>query len=230
MKVLFLHGYLQNGKVFSEKSSGIRKLLKKQGFECEYLDGPVSLARTDLPFQMDDDKWAAAVELGVNRAWFQHSEISKELDLTETIKYVSDYIKENGPFRAIVGFSQGAAVATLVTNRITELVPGHAEFDSSLIISGYAFTEPKPDSDELQITEKYRDFFQPKKMHTKMIFVYGLSDNAVPAVRSQYLRDLYASVMEVKTFEHPGGHMCPNKKEVIRPIAEEMAAASSSDN
>lgn len=58
-KLLFLHGFLQNGKVFSEKSSGIRKLLKKANVQCDYIDAPVLLEMKDLPFEMDDEKWQA---------------------------------------------------------------------------------------------------------------------------------------------------------------------------
>ena len=136
-KLLFLQGFLQNAKVFSEKSSGIRKLLKKANIQCDYLDAPVMLEKKDLPFVMDDEKWQATLDADVNRAWFYHSEISHELDLSEAIAYVVKYIKENGPYDGIVGFSQGAALSSILTNKITTLLPEHPEFKLSLIISGY---------------------------------------------------------------------------------------------
>lgn len=165
-------------------------------------------------------------------AWFYHSEISHELDLSESIKYVSSYIKENGPYDGIVGFSQGAALSTIITNKITELVPGHPEFKVSVIISGYSFTEPDPEhKGELRITEKYKDAFTPMKdSKTKIIFIYGTSDQAVPAKRSQYLYNIFNKAQgegsdRVKFFEHPGGHMVPNKKDIIRPVVEEITSA-----
>ncbi|CCH58814.1 hypothetical protein TBLA_0A10360 [Henningerozyma blattae CBS 6284] len=233
-RLLFLHGFLQNGKVFSEKSSGIRKLLKKQNIQADYIDAPVILDRKDLPFEMDDEKWEATKEAQVNKAWFYHSEISKELDLSQSIKYVTEHIKENGPYDGIVGFSQGAALTTIITNKITELVPSHPPFKVSLIISGYSFTEPDPAHEgNLRITEKFVDGFTPAKdAETKMLFIYGNGDNAVPAVRSKYLLNIYKnaygpenSVDLVKAFEHPGGHMVPNKKDIIRPVVEEISSA-----
>ncbi|CCE63313.1 hypothetical protein TPHA_0E02210 [Tetrapisispora phaffii CBS 4417] len=232
-KLLFLHGFLQNGKVFSEKSSGIRKLLKKANVQCDYIDAPVILDKKDLPFEMDDEKWQATLDAEVNKAWFYHSSISKELDLSESIKFVSNYIKENGPYDGIVGFSQGAALSTILTNKITELVPNHPNFKVSLIISGYSFTEPDPENEgQLRITEKFQESFTPNTdSNTKLLFIYGESDQAVPSIRSKYLHDLYKSKLPtekhdlLKSFPHPGGHMVPNKKDIIRPLVEEITSA-----
>lgn len=230
-KLLFLHGFLQNGKVFSEKSSGIRKLLKKSNVQADYLDAPVALDKKDLPFVMDDDKWQATLDAQVNKAWFYHSDISHELDLTEAVKTVSDYIKENGPYDGIVGFSQGAALASIITNKITDLVPDHPQFKVSVIVSGYSFTEPDPENPgQLRITEKFQDSFTPNpERSTKMLFIYGADDKAVPSARSKYLYNIYTngneSAEDVKAYEHPGGHMVPNKKDFIRPVVEEITKA-----
>lgn len=233
-KLLFLHGFLQNGKVFSEKSSGIRKLLKKANIQCDYIDGPVILEKKDLPFVMDDEKWQATLDAEVNKSWFYHSEISHELDLTESINSVVKYIKENGPYDGIVGFSQGAALSTIITNKITDLIPEHPEFKVSLVISGYSFTEADPkNAGELRITEKFREAFTPKiDSNTKLMFIYGEADNSVPGARTQYLIDLYkkAGVPEerISVFTHPSGHMVPNKKDIIRPVVEQIQTALSS--
>ncbi|SCU88353.1 LAFA_0E12200g1_1 [Lachancea sp. 'fantastica'] len=230
-KLLFLHGFFQNAKVFSEKSSGIRKLLKKANVQCDYLEGPTVLERKDLPFELDDEKWQAALDAQVNKSWFYHSDISKDLDLSEAIKAVSEKIKADGPYDGIVGFSQGAAVAAIVTNKITELVPDHPPFKVSLVFSGYSFTEPDPQNEgQLRITEKFQDSFTPNpKNNTKMLFVWGASDMAVPCTRSKYIRDLYTGGAEttdlVKFYEHPGGHMVPNKKDILRPIVDEICSA-----
>ncbi|SCV05553.1 LANO_0H10022g1_1 [Lachancea nothofagi CBS 11611] len=235
-KLLFLHGFLQNGKVFSEKSSGIRKLLKKANVQCDYIDGPTTLEQKDLPFEIDDEKWQATVDAQLNKSWFYHSEISKDLDLSQAIKTVSDHIKAEGPYDGIVGFSQGAAVAAIVTNKITQLVPDHPPFKVSLIFSGYSFTEPDPqNTDQLRIAEKFQDSFTPlADSPTKMLFVWGASDVAVPATRSKYLYNIYTNGAEstdlAKCFEHPGGHMVPNKKDIIRPIVEEISSAVGTQN
>lgn len=222
-KVLCLHGFLQNGKVFSEKSSGIRKLLKKSNIQLDYIDGPTILEKKDLPFEIDDTKWQEILDASLNKAWFYHDDISKNLDLTEAIKTVVNHIKENGPYDGILGFSQGAAVSTIIANTIKQLIPEHDYFKFSITFSGYSFTEPKPDNEnELQITEKFQSSFKvPEDLSTKCIFVYGLGDQAVPAVRSKYLAGLYPEHIK-KVFEHEGGHMVPNKKDFLKPIVDEI--------
>lgn len=224
-KILCLHGFLQNAKIFSEKSSGIRKLLKKLDIETKYIDGAVELNKEDLPFEVDDAKWSEIVDQQLNKAWFFHSDISKELDLSDAIAKVSDHIKEHGPYDGILGFSQGSALTAIITNQISRLVPGHPPFKFSVIFSGYSFTEPVNEADAsqgLQITEKYRDAFTvPENFPTKTIHVFGSSDMAVPSERSKYLFNLYPEDKRVQ-FEHDGGHFVPNKKQFLAPIVEEI--------
>lgn len=225
-KILCLHGFLQNGKVFSEKSSGIRKLLKKSNIQLDYIDGPTILDKKDLPFQIDDTKWQEILDASLNKAWFYHDDISQNLDISEAIKTVVNHIKENGPYDGILGFSQGAAVTAIITNTIKQLIPDHDYFKFSITFSGYSFTEPKPDSKELlQITEKFTSSFKvPNDLSTKCIFVYGKNDQAVPGERSKFLSELYPEEIR-KVFEHDGGHMVPNKKDFLKPIVDEINEA-----
>ena len=227
LKLLFLHGFLQNGQVFAEKSSGIRKLLTKANIQCDYIDGPIILEKKDLPFEINGDKWQTIVDANMNRAWFYHSNISEDLDITKGINVVVSHIIENGPYDGIVGFSQGAALSTIIANRINKLIPNHPDFTISLSISGYAFTEPDPkEPGQLQIAEKFRQDYQPCFSNTHLSFIYGESDQAVSCTRTQYLINLCkkAGISEsmIKVYSHPGGHMVPNKKSIIRPVVEDI--------
>lgn len=226
-KILCLHGFLQNGKVFSEKSSGLRKLLKKSNIQMDYIDGPVVLEKKDLPFEIEDDKWKEIVDIGVNRAWFYHDNVSKNLDLTDAIDFVVNHIKTNGPYDGILGFSQGAALSTIIANSIKKLT-GEPYFKIAIQVSGYSFTEPAEDGEGLQITEKYRESFKvpvdDDAYNTTNVFIYGLNDNSVPCERSKYLSELYPESNR-KIFEHDGGHFVPNKKDFLRPVVEVVEQA-----
>ncbi|EFX06191.1 dihydrofolate reductase [Grosmannia clavigera kw1407] len=222
-----------NAKVFSEKSSGLRKLLKKSNIYMEYIDGPVVLEKKDLPFEVDDAKWAEIADSGVNRAWFYHDNVSKKLDLQLALASVVKHIKENGPYAGIVGFSQGAAVSTIIANTIKsypELSGVQDYFKLSLAVSGYSFTEPKPDGaeGELQITEKFVSAFtvpvDDPAYVTKSVFIYGSNDNSVPGVRSQYLAAMYPEDKKA-AFQHDGGHFVPNKKDFLNPVVDEILIA-----
>lgn len=226
-KVLCLHGFLQNGKIFSEKSSGIRKLLKKLDIQLDYIDGPINLERKDLPFEItDDNKWNEIVEAKLNKSWFYHDDVSKNLDLTQGIKTVVEHIKEHGPYDGIIGFSQGAALTAIIANTITKYPEAKQPFFKfALTFSGYTFTEPSAtDPNTLVITDKFVDSFkvpvEDPAYHTVNIVVYGANDNAVPGERSEYLSSLYPKGEQLHVFKHEGGHMVPNKKDFLKPIVD----------
>ena len=47
-KVVMLHGYAMNAKVFSTKTKTLAKKLRQRGFECVYLDAPFLLPMTSI--------------------------------------------------------------------------------------------------------------------------------------------------------------------------------------
>ncbi|CAI8506744.1 unnamed protein product [Hanseniaspora opuntiae] len=199
-KILCLHGFLQNAKMFSEKSSGIRKLLKKENIQLDYLDGPITLAQKDLPFVIDDEKWEAIVEQGTNKAWFYHFDESHKIDIQPALDLVQKYITENGPYDGILGFSQGAGLSSVLVNKIKELCPDHPYFKICVL-----FSDP---------------------VTTEIISVHGSSDNAVPGVRSEFLNKIMTeNGHSVKSLVHEGGHVVVNKKDFLRPIVEDIKKA-----
>lgn len=228
-KILCLHGFLQNAKMFSEKSSGIRKLLKKENIQLDYLDGPTNLTKVDLPFVIDDEKWGAIEEQQTNKAWFYHFDESHKIDIQPALNLVKKYIEENGPYDGIMGFSQGAALAAILVNKIKELVPSHPFFKVCILFSGYSFTE-KNDAGELVITEKYVDSYKKPQndeaMTTEILSIHGSSDNAVPGERTVYLDELLQGTgNSVKSSVHEGGHVVVNKKDFLRPLVEDIKKA-----
>lgn len=222
-KVLCLHGFLQNGKIFSDKSSALRKLLKKNGFELDFIDAPIELEQKDLPFEIEEDKWEEIVNAGINKAWMYHTSISKDLNIEKALEVVSKRIEENGPYVGIIGFSQGASISAIIANTIKSKYK-QDYFKFAIHISGYTFTEPKEEnSDKLVITSKYLEDFTPPiddpEYKTKNIIIYGSNDNSVPAVRSEYLAALYPDELK-SVYKHEGGHFVPTKKDFINPIIE----------
>lgn len=224
-KILCLHGFLQNGKVFSEKSSGLRKLLKKSQIQMDYIDGPVTLERNDLPFEVDDAKWQEIVDSQINKAWFYHFDNPEKLNIDAALNTVFNHIKTNGPYQGIIGFSQGAAISTIVANTIGEKLPDHGPFKLALHISGYSFTDrdDSPERTELGINEKFaKEFSVPEEFSTKTLFIYGEADNSVPFSRSQFLANLFTDKI---AYKHDGGHFVPNKKDFLRPVVEEIESS-----
>ena len=115
LKILCLPGYLQNGSTFAAKSSGIRKILtKKLDCQLDYVDPYHSIEswrEFSFPIAANEEEsdktWASIVEKGNNVRWFEHKAPGVNLGLDESVNYLVDYIKQNGPYDGIIGFSQG---------------------------------------------------------------------------------------------------------------------------
>lgn len=246
VKFLCLPGYLQNGRIFAEKSSGIRKMLTKQlSYELDYVKPPVVIdTKEDLPFILSDNndeaesKWGEIVSKEVNCCWWHAGEKNMYDGLEDSFTFIKDYIEKNGPFDGIIGFSQGAAMAAAVANTITELVPSHGPFKVALLFSGFVFTQPIGNANALNhvatedleeykknviIRPEFQKIFTPTGA-TKIINVFGSADMTVPAIRSEYLASLY-DPLRVKNFKHDGGHFLPNKKPFLTPIVAEIKLA-----
>lgn len=246
-KFLCLPGYLQTGKVFAEKSSGIRKLLtKKLNYELDYIDPPIKVEKEQLPFQLAateeevNEKWSGIVDQDLNRCWW-HAHNNNYEGFDESLNYVINHIKEHGPYDGIIGFSQGAAMSAIVTNSVAKLVPSNGPFKVSVLFSSFAFVLPKAPEDadanlgyndesldvytsKVKLNEKYADYFTtPENFDTTVLSVYGSEDGVVPPVRVQYLNKLFGD--NLKEFKHEGGHFLPNKKPFLNPMVDTIKDA-----
>lgn len=237
-KILCLPGFMQSGKVLAEKSSGIRKILtKKLNLQLDYIDPPTIIPKKeDLSFSLGneeeaEEKWKSIVDRSMNRCWWIYRGPGDYEGFSAAFQYVLDYVKENGPYDGIIGFSQGAAMASMVLNELLKT----EDMKIALFISGFVFTQPlnlgveMSDLDYLikdiaEYTTKvevkpafHKYFTVPDPLSCKVISVYGSEDMVVPAIRSKYLLTLYPSLTE---FEHDGGHLVPNKKQFLSPIVD----------
>lgn len=241
-KFLCLPGYLQTGKVFAEKSSGIRKLLtKKLNYDLDYIDPPVQLSMDQLPFQLAateeeaKEKWDGIVEQDLNRCWW-HAHNGNYDGFNDSLDYVIKHMKENGPYDGIIGFSQGAAMSAIVANSVGKLLPENGPVKVAVLFSSFAFTLPRDPKDadahlgyndesldefsaKVKLNDNYHQYFSvPQGFATKVLLVYGSEDQVVPPVRVQYLNRLYGD--HLQEFKHEGGHFLPNKKPFLQPIVE----------
>ncbi|EMG49058.1 hypothetical protein G210_0266 [Candida maltosa Xu316] len=244
-KILCLPGYLQNGSTFAAKSSGLRKLLtKKLNCQLDYID-PCHKIESWREFSFpiaatpeeSDKTWEGIVSSGNNVRWFEHKEPGVNHGLEDSIKYIVNHIKENGPYDGIIGFSQGALMCEFITNSIKRLLPSHPDFKVSLSISGFYLTEPadgnlaKEHRDEINdVTDldEYKKLVRispdvekysipPEDLQTQVLMVFGESDNIVAPIRARYVSTFYKSP---KLFPHDGAHYVPNKKDFLQPIVK----------
>ncbi|CUM45570.1 uncharacterized protein AC631_03728 [Debaryomyces fabryi] len=246
-KILCLPGYLQSGKIFAEKSSGLRKLLtKKLNLQLDYVNPPfVIKSKEDLPFTLAEEeedadlKWKSIIDQNCNRCWWQHHDPNVYEGFDQSLEYLVGYIKENGPYDGIIGFSQGAAMSAVIINVISELIPNHKNFQIAVLFSGFAFTEPiDPSKDnklnlnyqindtneytsKVKLIDNYKRYYRSMDTTTRVLNVYGSKDMTVPGIRSQYLSTTFKDEM-LTEYVHEGGHFIPNKKQFLTPIIEDF--------
>ncbi|PRT55578.1 Dihydrofolate reductase [Wickerhamiella sorbophila] len=195
--VLCLHGYTQNGSLFARKASAIRKALAKAGYESYFLSGPISVSPSDLDF---------AVEEGASDmlSWWPTNEHDpKYYKLGDAFQTIKDAVETAGPFEGVLGFSQGAGLAAVVTRHLPELVPSHPPLKFAVLYSGFKL---KP--------EEYAHFYDPK-LSTPSLHVIGTLDTIVSEERSMALYDACENPQILK---HPGGHYVPSQKPVVEAV------------
>lgn len=238
MRFLCLPGYLQSGKILAEKSSGIRKAFtKKLGYELDYIDPPIVITTpSELPFSLGDgaeaeERWQGIVDKNANRCWWQHDLSGQSLrpyaGFDEALKYVTDYIRDHGPYDGIFGFSQGAAMAAIVANR-------ESLVKLALLVLPFVFTQARTEDQDratldsdvsdvqeyasgVRIVPGYEKLFEITNENLQTVVVYGSDDQVVPPIRSRHLASLFPNSTEVV---HEGGHLVPNKKPIVNHIVE----------
>lgn len=138
LKILMLHGFTQNGRLFEIKTKALKKSLEKNfppapkpghleqypgGIELHYPTAPIRLDIRDIPgFDVDGDK-----DNPEAYGWWRRKG-DKEPFTYEGMEMglakMAECLKHDGPFQGVLGFSQGGAAAGMVASL---LEPGRRE-------------------------------------------------------------------------------------------------------
>lgn len=146
-RVLFLHGWGSNAAAFSGRvARGLGRKLPPSAFALTFLDGPVELP--PLPRDGDEEEGAAGAGAAAsaaaeadaankNRAWFTYNATPEDAERTradalspdardylrwpEARKLIASAWAAEGPFDAVLGFSQGAIAAHQLLREIEHL-------------------------------------------------------------------------------------------------------------
>ena len=185
VRVLCLHGYHGSGAILRDQMESLTHSLPA-GIEFVHVDAP-SLATGDFGWWHEGfDGWE------------------------RTRDWAVDLVRAGPRFDGIFGFSQGAALAGLLTTlQESEGAPPEFRFDFAVMVGGFT-------SDLPQHTDLLRHMLTTPSVH-----VIGRSDVIVPRKDSLRLADRFADPLII---EHPGGHIVPGHRAVAGPIADFVAA------
>ncbi|KAI9497755.1 serine hydrolase FSH [Zychaea mexicana] len=226
LKILCLHGMIQNSTVFRKKTAVLRKKLEKVA-DLVYVTAPHLVL--DLEYTTEIHRIAAAEPLAHEElkpfGWWQPvSNHPSTPDgyyqgFKESIEYLKGVLIEQGPFDGVLGFSQGACLAAMLSelleNRllVPDLIPqdfAHPAFRFAIIAAGF-----KPMSQEATSS-----LFQTK-IQTPSLHLIGEADTVIPPERMMDLADAFVNPA---VFKHAGGHLVPtnaaSKNEVFAFISK----------
>lgn len=201
MKILCLHGYTQSGSLFSRKASGLRKALMKAGHELHFIDGPLKIELSELPFEPTPEM----ADLDMRGWWSVKEGDSRYGDTTDAFKTVKEAVERLGPFDGIFGFSQGAGLTALLCKALKDLVPSHPPLKFVVMYSSFKL---KAESAQ----HWYETPFTVPSLH-----VMGTLDTLVPEERSMQLVNCWDS-SKVNILKHPGGHYTPSQKPMLQSV------------
>ncbi|ORX88808.1 hypothetical protein K493DRAFT_410818 [Basidiobolus meristosporus CBS 931.73] len=144
LKILCLHGYTQNAEVFSKKTSAWRKAC--EGFaDFVYVSAP----HTAIP-STDGGAYVPGAATDSERVWYiVKAEGTLIYDKLEaSLEYLAQVLENEGPFDGIIGFSQGAATAGILSALLEGSQPLtekclHPPFRFGIFIGGYLPAAPK---------------------------------------------------------------------------------------
>lgn len=144
LKILMLHGYRQNEMAFRERSGGMRKALKSQA-EFIFCEAPhiIPAIKTEDTAEESTNQrgwWFSANDSSYNA----HEHTDVENGFTETLDYLNKFFETSGPFDGILGFSQGACLASILTRISSNNLNGSSgekyksiRFNFAIIVAGY---------------------------------------------------------------------------------------------
>ncbi|KAI8090684.1 serine hydrolase-domain-containing protein [Thamnidium elegans] len=167
LKILCLHGYTQNGILYRKKTAVIRKSIEHM----------------------------ADLEHAMYGWWYSPDYKPVGLDgylvgYKESLQYVKDIVKQQGPFDGILGFSQGAGFAALFTEIMeTEQTP----FKFSIIVAGFKPT--KQTATNMMLTKE-------NKVKTSSLHYIGDLDTLILPEKMNALLEAFE---KPKIFRHTGG-------------------------
>ena len=132
LKILMLHGFTQNGRLFEIKTKALKKTLEKQfpaapktghlrdfpgGLELVYPTAPIRLDYRDVPgVEADEGDQQDAPEA---YGWWRRKGDAEPYvyDGIETgLESIANVLRVDGPFDGVLGFSQGGATAGIVAS------------------------------------------------------------------------------------------------------------------
>ncbi|KAI8319077.1 hypothetical protein GQ54DRAFT_318719 [Martensiomyces pterosporus] len=209
-KILCLHGFAENAELFKIKSRNFRKVVGDSA-DLVYVDAPIDVGA----LRLTSEELAAADPKNdfSNFAWWwvKNGKNPELRGIEECLTVIGNVLNEQGPFDGIVGFSQGAAFAVVISALLDGckgslsfgVEVSHPPIKFLLLAGAYRLDMP-------QYQYLYEKRFSMPSMH-----MMGTYDTVIEISRSQKLLECFDSPV---VFEFVGGHFMPQTPKCAREM------------
>ncbi|XP_017877873.2 esterase AGAP003155 [Ceratina calcarata] len=207
LRILALHGYAQSDTIFKTKLGSLRKGFKKE-IDFVFLKAPHKVSMKSN-FGIDEPEAEGAY------GWWFNTEdhifkatVPSDLAVgfEASVALVEKTFQESGPFDGILGFSQGAAFATILCfMQQRDLLS--IKFDFAIIISGFK-----------SLCKPHATYYNDK-ISIPSLHIYGRSDQVIPTEMAEEVSKMF--IHKTNT-THEGGHYIPSKKECYKEFILDM--------
>lgn len=188
LKILCLHGWRQNGKIFRTR---IKKLVKElDGIaDLHFVTSPVKYKPEGEILEATLNVYETVPEYINQRVWWISSEGNKIYQHFDTsLAYLEQVWEKDGPFDGIFGFAQGGTMAAIMPSK---------KFNPQFLIMVSSYF---PRADEFEFMDKENSLMTPS------LHISGVQDILVIPERSQKLHQMFKGGEFIK---HEGGHFTP---------------------
>ncbi|KAG0317761.1 Ovarian cancer-associated protein 2 [Dissophora globulifera] len=235
LRILCLHGYTQNAQVFTKKTAVFRKALKGVADLAPHV---LPIPTLETPEEREADQLNNLEPESIPYGWWTSSpERPQYKGLDESLTGLRDVLEKQGPFDGVMGFSQGASMASLLQlllerPHLSHVMTGcrHGPLKFAIVVSGfeprdsalmawytnkYPLLEPRRsmDSNDMDVDDNEdKENVEPKYIHGvqgSSMHVIGRTDVIIEAERSEGLMNHYKFKTPV-TLYHDGGHYLPS--------------------
>eukprot|EP00656_Telonema_subtile_P049712 TRINITY_DN6244_c0_g1_i1.p1 TRINITY_DN6244_c0_g1~~TRINITY_DN6244_c0_g1_i1.p1 ORF type:complete len:231 (+),score=29.61 TRINITY_DN6244_c0_g1_i1:291-983(+) len=213
LRVLCLHGYAQSGSALRAKSGALRSDSKKLAAfvfsEAPHVLTAAALdARRKATGREEVPGPASDPCDDPPRTWY-HFSTEQPLCDRESLEHSVEALRElccsEGPFDALLGFSQGASMVALLAGRkVQGQLPPEITFNFVALFSGFAPRDPGLLA-ELEAAA-------PRLAEIPSFHCYGATDEIITSSESQKVASLFGE--RAVHIEHDGGHYIPSSKPV----------------
>jgi len=182
-----VHGFGSNPEITKQNTPNLTAALIKEGFNVEFVNGPIKLKREDYPFEPKYDPDTSDVY-----GWWLFKTGSNLDGVEEFI--LKNKLSERSDIVGIMGLSQGGSTTTLLTANYKRWVPS---LKFAVSYGGFLYPfDPEPDFSAYD-----------GKIALPFLTVVGDADEVILPKRSLRIADELVEDGKSTVFHHDGGHI-----------------------